>query len=81
MISRSKLDRDFKQYTGTTIHAFMDMCRLNQAKILLGLRPYLSIAEIATYCGFTGETYFFPFFKRNTGMTPIQYRAYIESNQ
>ena len=81
LISRSKLDRDFKQYTGTTIHAFTDMCRLNQAKILLGLRPYLSISDIATHCGFTGETYFFPFFKRNTGMTPIQYRAYIESNK
>ena len=81
LISRSKLDRDFKQYTGATIHGFIDMCRLNQARIMLEQRPYLSIAEISSACGFAGETYFFPFFKKNMGMTPMQYRASIHSNK
>ena len=79
LISRSKLDRDFKQFTGVTIHSFIEMCRLNQAKMLLELRPELSVSAVSTMCGFTGETYFFPFFKKNVGMTPIEYRKYIET--
>ena len=79
LISRSKLDRDFKQFTGVTIHGFIEMCRLNQAKMLLEFCPELSVAAISTMCGFTGETYFFPFFKKNVGMTPIEYRKYLET--
>ena len=47
LISRSKLDRDFKQFTGVTIHGFIDMCRLNQAKMLLELRPDMSVSQIS----------------------------------
>ena len=79
LISRSKLDRDFKQFTGVTIHSFIEMCRLNQAKMLLELRQDLPISAISSLCGFTGDTYFFPFFKKNVGMTPIEYRKYLET--
>ena len=79
LISRSKLDRDFKQFTGVTIHGFIDMCRLNQAKILLELRRDLSVSDISAECGFACETYFYPFFKRNVGMTPAEYRKYLET--
>ena len=78
LISRSKLDRDFKQFTGVTIHGFIEMCRLNQAKMLLEYRPDMSISEISSSCGFSCETYFFPFFKKKVGMTPIEYRRFIE---
>lgn len=81
LISRSKLDRDFKQFTGVTIHGFLDMCRLNQAKMLLELRPEMSVSSISSYCGFTSETYFFPFFKKNVGMTPIEYRKFLETKK
>ncbi|MBQ8407984.1 MAG: helix-turn-helix transcriptional regulator [Clostridia bacterium] len=74
LISRSKLDRDFKQFTGITIHAFLDMCRINQAKILLETFPEMSVTEISSSCGFLSETYFFPFFKKNVGMTPAEYK-------
>ncbi len=73
-ISRSKLDRDFKQFTGITVHAFSDMCRLNQAKMLLEHHREMSVSEVASACGFAGETYFFPFFKKHTGITPIEFR-------
>ena len=79
LISRSKLDRDFKQFTGVTIHGFIEMCRLNQAKMLLEYRPDMSISTISASCGFSCETYFFPFFKKNVGMTPIEYRKFIEA--
>ena len=78
LISRSKLDRDFKQFTGVTVHGFLDMCRLNQAKMLLTHCPDMSISDISAACGFTGETYFFPFFKKNVGMTPLEYKKHFE---
>ncbi len=73
-VSRSKLDRDFKRFTGVTVHRFLEICRINQAKYLLQFHKELSIGEIAEICGFESETYFFPFFKKHTGQTPIEYR-------
>ena len=73
-ISRSKLDRDFKRFTGDTVHEYIESCRSNHAKYLLECRKDISIKEIAKMCGFTSETYFFPFFKRHIGVTPIEYR-------
>lgn len=79
LISRSKLDRDFKQFTGISVHAFIEICRLNQAKMLLKIYPEMSVANISASCGFTSETYFFPFFKKNVGLTPIEYRKNFRS--
>ncbi len=73
LVSRSKLDRDFKKFTGVTLHTFIEICRLNQAKILLTTRRDLSVAEIAEMSGFSGGNYFFPFFKKHTGMTPSEF--------
>lgn len=73
-VSRSKLDRDFKRFTGMTVHRFYELCRLNRAKYLLERNRAMSVEEIAAACGFDSETYFFPFFKKGTGMTPIEYR-------
>ena len=73
-ISRSKLDRDFKRFTGVTVHDYIESCRSNQAKFLLEFRENISIRDVAKMCGFNSETYFFPFFKKHVGVTPIEYR-------
>ena len=73
-ISRSKLDRDFKRFTGSTVHSFLDNCRLSHAKSLILTRRELSIGEIASMSGFSSETYFFPYFKSHTGCTPSEYK-------
>ncbi len=73
-ISRSKLDRDFKSFIGITVHSYIDMCRLNQSKIYLTRRRDLSIGEISDLSGFASETYFFQFFKKHIGLTPLEYR-------
>ena len=80
-VSRSKLDRDFKSFTGITVHEFLDICRLNQAKYLLGHGANLSVKEVATRCGFSEPSYFYPFFKKHTAMTPEQYRDCIFSSR
>ena len=73
-VSRSKLDRDFKHFTGVTVYRFVELCRLNHAKYLLCHKKDLSVGEIALQCGFDGETSFFPFFKKHTGQTPTNFR-------
>ncbi len=80
-VSRSKLDRDFRRCTGSTVHDFLESCRVNQAKILLQAEPPLSIQEIASRCGIESESYFFPFFKRHAGMTPLEYRNEIQQSK
>ena len=80
-VSRSKLDRDFKYFTGLTTHKFVEMCRLNHAKFLLARRRDISIDEICEECGFFGKTHFFPFFKKHTGMTPLEFRRSSDGDE
>ncbi len=74
LVSRSKLDRDFKRFAGITLHEFCESCRINHAKCLLEFHPEVSVGQIALQCGFESETWFYPFFKRHTGQTPLEYR-------
>ena len=78
-VSRSKLERDFKKIAGKTPHEFIDMCRINQAKRLLASKEDLSVSEISSMCGFSSETYFFPFFHKHVGMSPTEYRKETRS--
>lgn len=72
-VSRAKLNRDFRASVGQSLHgAVMDL-RLSMAKALLR-EGMLSVGEIARQCGFSCEHYFYAFFKRSTGVTPLQYR-------
>ena len=73
-VSRSKLERDFRQATSRTPHEFIDMCRINQAKILLADKEAIPLSEISAMCGFASETYFFPFFQKHAGVSPSEYR-------
>ena len=79
-VSRSKLDRDFKRFTGITVHDFIKSCRIDQAKhLLLEHGDKYLITEIAKMCGFQSETYFYPFFKKHVGMTTAEYIRSIRS--
>ena len=74
-VSRSKIDRDFRDATGYTVHDFIENCRLNQAMSLLREDNGCSVKEIAKRCGFKSETYFFPFFKKKVGVSPSEYKS------
>ena len=73
-VSRSKLDRDFKEAVGMTVHDFFDVCRINYAKSLLQSKKNMTLAEISDACGFKSETYFFSYFKKHTGSSPSDFR-------
>lgn len=78
-ISRSKLNKDFKQYTGTSFHSLLTELKISRAKYLL-IDGKTSIREICSQVGFENETYFFAFFKRVTGLTPLQFAKIARTN-
>lgn len=70
-ISRSKLYRDFQDYTTISFRQFLIELRISKAKFLL--KSGLDIREVATAVGFDNESYFCQFFKKNIGITPLQF--------
>lgn len=71
-VSSTKLYRDFRDYTGMTFNQFVLLVRVNEAKKMLS-NTDLTVNEIALKLGFKDPTYFFPFFKKYTGMSPREY--------
>ena len=67
------INRVFKTYTGTTLHAFLMDYRLNYAMELLRTQD-TSIGDISRAAGFTDLAHFTKSFKERTGKTPSEYR-------
>ncbi|MCM1190865.1 MAG: AraC family transcriptional regulator [Butyrivibrio sp.] len=63
----------FKEELGINIGAFITRCRLEEAKSLLAYSEK-SLAEISSYLCFSSQSYFQNIFKKNYGITPMQYR-------
>ncbi|ASA23725.1 AraC family transcriptional regulator [Paenibacillus donghaensis] len=73
-LSRSYLQRLFKQETGFSINGYWIACRINRAKELL-VQHQSPLIEVAVDSGFQDLSHFCHMFKRVTGMTPGRYRA------
>ncbi|MEK3661612.1 AraC family transcriptional regulator [Paenibacillus sp. FSL F4-0236] len=71
------LHRIFKSHTGRTLSDYLNMLRMEKAKMLLG-QSDIPIAEIADYVGISSRQYFHLLFKKYTDNTPIEYRNSIE---
>lgn len=65
--------RIFKKYTGKTPSAYLNVCRINRAKSLLG-KTDKSVDFIMYECGFSNRTAFFKKFREQVGCTPLQFR-------
>ena len=72
-ISRSKLDRLFVEHLGRSIAGEITRARLQLSQNSL-LNSTMTMAQIASQCGFCSATYFCRFFKRETGQTPEAFR-------
>ncbi|MFD0670885.1 helix-turn-helix domain-containing protein [Cohnella sp. GCM10027633] len=72
-LNPSYLSRLFKQQTGVGISDYTTEMRMLKAQDLLS-RSALKIHEIAGKVGFDSANYFGRFFKKETGMTPQEYR-------
>lgn len=73
-VSIRRFIEGFKAVTGQTPQQWLLGYRTARAKQYLGERS-LTLAEIATRCGFTDEDHFTKGFRRVTGSTPAAWRA------
>ncbi len=72
-IPERSLKRRFKRGTGSTLIGYIQNLRIEEAKRLLETEQ-ISIEEISTRIGYENLAFFRRLFKRNTGLTPGQYR-------
>lgn len=72
-LNEDYLSRLFKKETGKKLSDYILDERIGQAKSLLA-RTDLSISVIALKCGFNDSTYFSYVFKKQTAMTPVDFR-------
>lgn len=73
-MSRSRFSAVFSQYTGETFTEYLLSLRLGRAKELLRTTGEKT-SRIAFDAGYNDAHYFSYIFKKNTGMTPSEYRA------
>ncbi|MGA2975995.1 MAG: helix-turn-helix domain-containing protein [Spirochaetia bacterium] len=66
--------RLFKEATGETIHRYITVYRLERAKDLLADPRQPKMTEVAARAGFADANYFARAFRRETGLSPSEYR-------
>jgi LacI family transcriptional regulator len=76
--ARNTLRRHFQEALGRTPHDEILRLRLQRAKVLLS-ETKLGLSEIAGSTGFRTASYFSYAFKENTGSTPGEYRASVQT--
>ncbi len=73
-LTPNHLTQTVTQLTGKTSSQIIKSKQLLEIKRLL-VHTNLSVTEIAAHLNFTDQSYFAKFFKRETGVSPIQYRS------
>lgn len=69
----------FKTTTGQTMFSYAVNMRINRAKQLMA-DPTKSISTISREVGYASSSYFTTAFKKNVGMSPMQYRSHQTGN-
>ena len=72
-VSGNKLSKDFRAFTPIPVHQFIVHVKISIAQYELK-RDDQSVREVARRMGFENDIYFFSFFRKNTGMTPLQWK-------
>lgn len=70
-MSKYHLLREFKKYTGYTIHRYIQQKRLIMSKALL--REGIPVTEVCVKCGFGDYSNFIRAFKKTFGLSPREY--------
>ncbi|CAI6049012.1 AraC family transcriptional regulator [Cohnella sp. JJ-181] len=72
-LSKSYFQHSYKQFFGVPVMTDMIAARLEYAKYLLK-NSRLSVAEVASLCGYDNDTHFMRQFKKYVRVTPKRYR-------
>ena len=73
-INEAKLKEGFKELYGQSIHTYLQKLRLQKAQQLL-LTTNMSVTDITYDIGYSHVTHFTSLFKKETGLTPTEWRA------
>lgn len=74
--SEDYFTHEFSEFMGKSPINYLNSVRLDKAKIMLNSSDK-SIDDIAFDCGFQSTSYFIKLFKKQNGLTPLQYRKKI----
>lgn len=77
-VSESYLIRLFKSEMGYTFHEFLISVRMKRACEML-LDPHIKIYEVAHKVGYNDQRYFSTVFKKNIGVTPVEFKEHFLS--
>ncbi len=75
-LSVSQFERKFKEQFKITPTQFITLARLNAARTLLA-QSAEPLGDVACKCGFYDQSQFNRLFKRETGITPKEYRKFF----
>lgn len=76
-MNASYLSRIYKQETGQNLAAYITQVKMNRAKALLADKGNIKVQEISALLGFPNAAYFSYFFRKNAGISPVEYRASV----
>jgi AraC family L-rhamnose operon regulatory protein RhaS len=73
-LSTRQLERLFHQFFNTTPGQYLNDMRISRAKELLASEISLNINQVAQQCGFNDSNYFSRVFRKQTSLSPREYR-------
>ena len=73
-LSKNAVYQLFHKEFHTTVNDFITKKRLLLAQELLRSKPELNVTQIAALCGFPDYNYFIRTFRKQIGITPLQWR-------
>ncbi len=79
-ISKSYLQHKYKLFFNTCIKGDITLSRIEHSKYLLFSTNY-TITTISALCGYENDVHFMRTFKKNTGLTPTEYRKSLNHSQ
>lgn len=73
-LSPRRLSEKFKNEMGISIVDYIHKTKIEEAASLLKYTDY-SICDVCNFLNYSSQSYFIKIFKKNMGMTPIEYKA------